>query len=108
MKYIALFIFFLLVISSCRNNRYQVYSNADETAQRKGMTAVEVKNFEGLDGCSWLLLKRDSTRFEVVDFPDSLKIVSLKLWVRYTPVKDYMSVCMAGTPVRLTETYYNK
>lgn len=108
MKNITLTFLFIIVFASCRNNGNHFYSIADETAQRLGMTAVEVRNFEGLDGCSWLLLKGDATRFEVVEFPDSLKKTSLKLWVRYTPVKDYMSVCMAGTPVRLTETYYAK
>ena len=71
-----------------------------------GFSAVIVRDFSGLDGCAFLLVKDDSTRFEVVNFPDSLKVDGKELYVRTAHVKDFMSICMGGKPVRLVEARY--
>lgn len=68
---------------------------------------VTVKDASGLDGCSFLLIKDSLTSFQPVEFPDSLKVDGMKLWIKFSFVNQ-MSVCMAGQSIKLTATNYRK
>jgi hypothetical protein len=96
----------IICFSSCRERKNTVYSIENETAEREGLTSATVRDFAGLDGCGFLIVLKDSSRLEPVGLADSLKQNELKLWIRYKPENDYMSICMGGTPVRLTEARY--
>ena len=103
MKYILTTgLFFLL---SCKSNQVKTEKEKSDSLP-PGTVAVTVKDFKGLDGCSFLLQVNDTLKYEPVELADSLKQDGLKLYIRYQTVKDHMSICMAGMPVRITEVYY--
>jgi hypothetical protein len=81
---------------------------ADESEMlNKKFVPVTVKNSSSLDGCSFLLVKDSLTSFEPVEFPDSLKVDGLKLWIKFN-VANQVSICMAGQSIKLTATNYRK
>ena len=94
-------ILLLFVLSSCAPGK-----EMKSTEIPPGFIVVTIRDFSGLDGCGFLLVKDDSTRFEVVNFPDSLKQNGREVLVLTAPVKDFMSICMSGRPVRLVEARY--
>jgi hypothetical protein len=100
---LPLFIVLFFSCSACRNSKT---SAVEESVA--GYTAVTVRNFTGMDGCSFVLVVNDSLRYEPVDLADSLKQDELQLWIRFKPVKDHMSICMAGTAIKITEARYRK
>jgi hypothetical protein len=106
MKTFLNFIITICLFSACRESKSTVYSIEKENAEREGLTAATVRDFAGLDGCSFLVVLNDSTRLEPVELADSLKRNELKLWIRYKPENDYMSICMGGTAVRITEARF--
>ena len=92
---------FCFILSSCAPGKEIKSSEVPQ-----GFMVVTIRDYSGFDGCGFLLVKDDSTRFEVVNFPDSLKQNGKELFVRTGPVKDFMSICMSGKPVRLIEARY--
>ena len=103
MKYFLILCLFFLF--SCKSNKTGAEKEKSD-AIPEGTVAVVVKDFKGLDGCSFLLQVNDTLKLEPVELADSLKQDGLNLHIKYQKVKDYMSICMAGMPVRITEAYY--
>lgn len=100
----------LVGISSCCCHKKTTTSNkeqgtADLSAQ--GFTKVTVVKMT-LDGCSFLLQLADGKKLEAVNLEEKYKKEGLVLWVKYTPEKKAMSICMAGEMVSLTEVKENK
>lgn len=100
-----IFIICLSFLFACKSNKTGT-EKEKSTSIPEGVVEVMVKDFRGLDGCGFLLQVNDTLKLEPVELADSLKQNELKLYIRYQPVKDYMSICMAGLPVRITEAYY--
>jgi hypothetical protein len=67
-----------------------------------GFTSATVRDYRGLDGCEFLLIADDSTRFEPVNLDETFKENGLRVYFKYKPV-DGMSICMTGKRISITE-----
>lgn len=63
-----------------------------------------VKDFSGLDGCSYLIVLEDGKKVEPVVIEDeNFKLqTGQKIRFSYEPEKEVMSICMAAPTVRVT------
>lgn len=99
----------LVVLASCKTQSTRPEVSLEKDAMQKlKFKAVTVKDFKGLDGCSFLIVPDDSSenKMEAVNLADSLKIPELKLWIRYHDAVDHMSICMAGKMIIIDEVKF--
>ena len=101
---LVLFSFLLINISSCcchkKTTASKEQTSTDYSSQ--GFTKVTVTKLN-LDGCSFLLQLADGKKLEAINLDEKYKKEGLVLWIKYTPEKKAMSICMAGEMVSLTE-----
>ncbi len=95
----------VLILSSCRC--FRPVPADESTVQEKKMQGNQsnpkmfpaiVIDARGLDGCSFLLQLKDSTRLEPDRLDEKYRRDGRKVLIRFHEVKR-MSVCMAGKPV---------
>ena len=67
-----------------------------------GYTAATVINYE-LDGCQWMLEMADGKKFEPNNMQEEFRKDKIKVWIKYTVVKGAMTICMAGTVIKLSD-----
>ncbi len=104
----AAFIFLIAVSSCCcchKTAKCGVTKQNPEAQvdySKEGFTKVTVVKLT-LDGCSFLLQLADGKKLEAINLKEEYKKEGLVLWIKYTPNKKAMSICMAGEIVDLTE-----
>ncbi len=98
MKWITIqAVMIVALLASCCTPRTQ------KTTDARPEGAVEMTiNRVILDGCGYLLTGNDGIKFEPVNLDKSYHADNLKVWVAFVPVKNGMSICMAGQMVEIT------
>ncbi len=92
-KFILPVILFLFIVLSCSKN------DPPET----GALKATLHDYTGLDGCSWIIKLESGEVLEPMNlgaFEIELK-ENKKIWVKYTEVKDALSICMVGPIVKV-------
>jgi hypothetical protein len=70
----------------------------------QGYIKATVKDYTGLDGCTFLIVAEDGKRFEPVGLPVEFRVHDLPVWVKYRPPAQAMgSICMVGQIVEIVE-----
>jgi hypothetical protein len=64
---------------------------------------MNVVDARSLDGCSFLLEDKNSTRFQPVNLPDSLAVDGKKIFILFVDEKNKMTTCMGGRLIRITD-----
>ncbi len=64
---------------------------------------VTVTDARTLDGCGFLLIRKDSSYLNPVNLPDSLHLQGNRIRIKYHPLPGRMSICMSGTVIFLEE-----
>jgi len=110
MKKIVLFPFliflfsFLIVSCHCKKNITSVVqpsvSEQKKDFEKEGYIKATVINYE-VDGCTFLLKLMDEKKLEPTNLAAEFKKDQLAVWIKYTPKKGAVSVCMAGQIVDL-------
>ena len=85
----------LLFFSSCHSNDKGGCDNGE---------LVTLKDFTGLDGCSWMLVKKDNSSLEPMNLPDFINkpIEGDTYIIEYRMRNDLASVCLAGSIIEIT------
>lgn len=91
-------LFISIVITSCASKKAIKAELCGQDFEK-----VTVVNRTGLDGCGYMLMRADSSAFEVNNLPDSLKVEGKVLCIKYQVAKRQMSVCMSGQKIDLLE-----
>lgn len=106
MKYFWIVLFCVFSLS-CKiipehadNNELNESDGNEIVSHSQKVKVVTVVDKTGLDGCTFLLQLNDSSLLEPINLDDSYKINGTKLAISYRVVS-VMSVCMAGTTVKL-------
>lgn len=89
---------FLLLFMACGSSRKSEVTEAVPA----GYTDALVKDFKGLDGCGYLLIGTDSTRYEPVNLEPAFQKDGLRVFFKFKRF-DGMSICMAGKMITITE-----
>lgn len=92
---ISLFLMALALLVACK-------SVQDSGTPPAGYTAATVRDFRGLDGCSFLIVADDSTRFEADNLEAPFQKDGLRIFFTYKN-RDAMSICMAGKTIHITD-----
>jgi hypothetical protein len=89
------FFFAIILFMACNTSR-----NVD---CRDG-TIFTLKDFSGLDGCTWILENSNGDRLEAVNLNDYLDDFKAgdQYVINYQEAPDMASICMAGTLVKIT------
>lgn len=95
----ALTLFLSCNISQKNSNTVNVNSNYDTLV----FTMVTVVDKRDLDGCSFLLMKRDSTFLNPLNLDSKFAINGKHLAIKYHNIKGGVGICMAGYLVALDE-----
>ncbi|HEY4799475.1 MAG TPA: hypothetical protein VII99_10405 [Bacteroidia bacterium] len=111
--------FFLLVIcnlsffiSSCHCKK-KATSDASVSTQvardfvKEGYVKATVINYE-VDGCTFLLQLEDGKKLEPTSLLQDFKQDKLAVWIKFSPKKNAVSVCMAGQIVELSDIQLRK
>ncbi len=56
-----------------------------------------------LDGCLWMIELEDKSKKEPNNLQEEFRVEGKTVWVKFTPVKGAMSICMAGDVVHLDD-----
>lgn len=103
---------YTLYLSSCCGKKKIITETETTTEQKRdfvieGYTQATVINYE-LDGCKYILQLPDEKKLEPLNLPDEFKKDQLRVWIKYVPKKNAVSVCMAGQIVELTDIRIRK
>ena len=88
-----------ITISSCKHKQ-KVEPEIDYAAL--GYTSATVLNYE-LDGCQWMLEMADGKKYEPNNMQEEFRKDKMKVWIKYTVAKGAMTICMAGTVIKLSD-----
>lgn len=91
------------VLQGCNLRKEVVSKNEIVNPIDASFIFVTVVDKHSLDGCTFVLMKKDSTYLEPINLADSLKVNGEKLFVKYHLKKNSFSICMAGLVVELDE-----
>ena len=95
MKKIIPYLFLLLI--SCKTRHHATENKIIEKDWKAlKYTSAEIYYPEGMDGCPYLVKLEDEKTLEPVNLPDSMKIPTVKIWIRYHIDRLKMSTCMMG------------
>ncbi len=89
---------FCCTLFCCVSKKKEIVKSCPE-----GFEKVTVINQTGLDGCGYMLMRKDSSHFEVNNLADSLKIDGKVICIKYHVAKIQTSVCMAGQRIDILE-----
>ena len=67
-----------------------------------GYKKATVINY-ALDGCMWMIELEDKTKKEPNNLQEDFRVEGKTVWVKFSPVKGAMSICMAGDIVHLDD-----
>lgn len=102
MKRIVLVSIIALTIA-CHKKTTPALAQSDNELRNLKYIPAKVVLQTGLDGCGYLLALDDGKMLEAINLSDTLKKNDLKLWIKYHPEKNAMSVCMSGMVVRIDD-----
>jgi hypothetical protein len=91
------FLFFapaaIIILCSCTSSK-EITGN-DLAGQ--GYIKAVIKDYHGLDGCTFILETEGGIRLEPIGLPDIFRMDGLAVWVKYKePASPVVSICMAG------------
>ena len=88
-------LFSVMVICSCNSNNNSGCENGE---------LVTLQDFTGLDGCSWMLVKKDNSSLEPINLTEfiSQPMEGDTYEVTYEVRTDLASICLVGTIVKIT------
>ncbi len=90
---------FIVLTNACSHKTMSVQSLASE--EKANFIKATIINYT-LDGCGWMLQLEDEKKLQPVNLNNEFKKENLKVWVQYQPVKQGMSICMAGEIITIT------
>jgi hypothetical protein len=70
-------------------------------------TKAEVINY-AIDGCTWMLQLKDGKKLQPSYLKPEFQKDKLKVWIKYSPKKGGVGICMAGEMVNITEIELRK
>jgi hypothetical protein len=93
--------FVIIMISSCNRN---ITRNTAEPWNYRDSTykAATVINYT-VDGCTWMLQLEDGKKLQPSVLKPEFQKDKLKVWIKYSPKKGGVGICMAGEIVDITE-----
>ena len=90
-------ILFAASLTGCSSSK-----NSEAASPPAGYTIATVRDMSGLDGCGFLLVADDSTRYEPMNLDSQFRKDGVRVFFTYKPV-DGMSICMSGKMISLTD-----
>jgi len=81
-------------------NKNETYNLVKRNYHKEGYYEATVKDFTGLDGCSFLLILLDGRKLEPNNLNKDFKQDGIKVWVKFVPA-NFTSICMAGETVSI-------
>jgi hypothetical protein len=116
MKKVFLFSFFLFTFSfltvSCHCKKKACFwtnrtVEVKKDFEKEGYVKATVINYT-VDGCTFLLQLTDEKKLEPTNLSEEFKKDNLPVWIKYSPKKGAVSVCMAGQIVELSDIQLRK
>jgi len=98
---VLLILFF--VLQGCNIRKEAIFNNEIIKPIDASFIFVTVVDKHDLDGCTFVLMKKDNTYLEPINLADSLRVDGEKLFVKYHLKKNNFSICMSGFKVELDE-----
>lgn len=79
----------------------QAQANEEKQKTGEGFIKATVVDNTGLDGCSFMLLLESGQKLMPLNLAKEFMKDNMKVWVKYSPAKGAMTVCMAGEAVNV-------
>jgi len=84
-----------------------IFLNYTDACEKTNEVNGIIKDFTGLDGCKLLIVLDDGQKLEPQVLPGGVTLTpERKVVIRYKPLADRMSICMAGQIVEITSLRY--
>lgn len=93
----------VLLFTSCHKKTSVIIIQTDDDLRSQNYVPAKVVLQTEIAGCGYLLALEDGKMLQPLNLNDTLKSNDLKLWIKYHPEKNAMSVCMMGAIVRIDD-----
>ncbi len=114
---IIIIAFFSFFVTACCSKKKAAVSSETKTKtsatqpkidfEKNGYVKASVINYE-VDGCGFLIQLEDGKKLQAANLSSEYRKDKLPVWVKYTPKKGGMSVCMAGQMIELSDIQLRK
>jgi hypothetical protein len=96
-------LFTVLVVGCAASKNTSSPAPAISTSVPDKYETVTVTDARTLDGCGFLLIRKDASYLNPVNLPDSLHQQGNIISIKFHPLPGRMSICMSGTVIFLED-----
>ena len=89
----------LIAFTACSSSNKTVKTNQQWVEE--GYISVTIKDFSSLDGCTFLLVSEEDTKYLPVNLAQEFQKDGLSVWVKYHTLKSSMNICMQGIAISI-------